>query len=99
MAIELIILIIFIVSLAVVLIIMAYKIPALNSLPQNGTTGIKKHKFILAIENKVKGVFIFFEKQIIFHKFLSWVKVMTLRIETKVDHLLHKIRHKNNLPA
>ena len=73
---------------------MARKIPVLNSLPQNGSTGIRKHQIILNIENKIKDILVFFEKQIFLHKFLSWVKVMTLKIETRVDVLLHKIRKK-----
>lgn len=68
--------------------------PVLNSLPKNGTTGIKKHHYILEIEGKLKGFFLYFEKQIFLHKFLSWVKIVTLKIETRVDHLLHKIRKK-----
>lgn len=92
---ELIVTIIFLASLFGVAAILIRKIPVLNSLPQNGSSGIKEHKIILGIENKIKEVLVFFEKQIFFHKFLSWVKVMTLKIETKVDHLLHKIRKKN----
>ena len=34
------------------------------------------------------------EKQIFMHKFLSWTKVMTLKIETRIDALLQKIRKK-----
>ena len=45
------------------------------------------------VEKRVK-IFLFFEKQIFLHKLLSWVKVMTLKIETRVDHPLHKIRKK-----
>ena len=87
-----IILSIFILSLGGALFILARKVPVLNSLPQNGTTGIKKHHYILEAENKIKDIFVFFEKQIFLHKILSWVKVMTLKIEIRVDHLLHKIR-------
>lgn len=89
---ELIFLIIFSFSLIGVLVILARKMPVLASLPQNGKTGIKKHRVIVEAENKVKGIFEFFEKQILLHKLLSWVKVMTLKIETKVDHRLHNIR-------
>ena len=74
--------------------ILARKIPVLNTLPQNGHHGIKKHHIILDIENKVKDFFIAVEKQIFLHKFLSWVKVLTLKIETKVDNSLHNIRRK-----
>ena len=76
------------------MLILVRKIPVLNSLPQNGSAGIREHHIILDIENKIKNVFVFFEKQIFMHKFLSWVKIMTLKIETRVDHLLHKLRKK-----
>jgi len=94
MLIDSIILVIFICSLGGVLLILARKVPVLNSLPQNGTTGIRKHQIILDIENRFKEILISFEKQIFFHKFLSWVKIMTLKIETRVDIMLHKIRKK-----
>jgi fructose-specific phosphotransferase system component IIB len=90
--IELVILIIFVLSLGGVIFILARKMPALHSLPHNGTTGIKKHRVISNIETRIKDVLVYFEKQIFLHKFLSWVKIMTLKIETKVDHLLHVIR-------
>jgi hypothetical protein len=89
---ELIISVIFIFSFGGVLIILFRKIPILNTLPQNGTTGIGKHRIVLNIGSQVNEVFIFFRKQIFWHKILSWVKVMTLKIETRVDVLLHKIR-------
>jgi len=92
---ELIFLFIFILSLGGILFILIRKTSAVNSLPQNGSAGIRNHHFILNTENKIKDILIYFEKQIFFHKFLSWVKVMTLKIETQVDHLLHKIRQKN----
>lgn len=91
---ELIVFIIFVMSLGGAVFILVRKMPVLNALPAHGTTGIKKHQVILDIEHKIKEAFIFFEKQIIMHKLLSWVKVMTLKIETKVDILLHRIRKK-----
>jgi len=92
--IELILFIIFIASLAGILFILARKIPVLITLPQNGHHGIKKHQIILEVENKVKDFLLAIEKQIFLHKLLSFVKVMTLRLETKVDNLLHSIRKK-----
>ena len=94
MIVESIFLAIFVCSIGGALIILVRKMPVLNTLPQNGTTGIKKHQYILEIENKIKNVLVYFEKQIFLHKLLSWVKVLTLKIETRVDHLLHKIRTK-----
>lgn len=94
MLVELIISIIFVLSFGGALLILARKMPVLSSLPQNGSTGIKKHHYILELEQKLKNIFIYFEKQIFLHKFLSWVKVLTLKIETQIDHLLHNIRKK-----
>jgi hypothetical protein len=94
MLVESIIFVIFIISFCGAVFILAHKIPVLNSLPQNGTTGIKKHRIILETENKIKGFFQAIEKQIFLHKFLSWVKCMILKVEVKIDHLLHNIRKK-----
>jgi len=94
MIIESIVLVIFTISFGGVLLILIRKAPVLVELPQNGKIGIRDHHVILNIENKIKDIFVSFEKQILFHKFLSWVKVMTLKVEVKVDHLLHSIRRK-----
>jgi len=92
MIIESIFLIIFLCSLGGILFIIIKKLPVLSSLPNHGTTGIKKHRIILDVENKIKDIQIYFEKQIFLHKLLSWVKIMTLKVETKVDYFLHRIR-------
>ena len=93
--IQLIALSIFIVSLAVVVFMLNRKIPVLVKLPQDGHHGLKKHKIILNTEKKIKDFhFNFFKKQIYLHKFLLIVKVLTLKIETKIDALLHGIRKK-----
>ena len=94
MIIESVIAIIFILSFGGVVFILVKKVPTLNTLPQNGTTGIKKHHYILKFENKIKDILISIEKQVLLHKILSWVKVITLKIEVKVDKLLHTIRRK-----
>jgi hypothetical protein len=86
--------IIFVVSLGAVLAIVLRKIPVLVTLPQNGSTGIKKHSLILDAEQKFEEWFLAFRKMVWLHKVLSWVKVMTLKIEVWVDHLLHGIRKK-----
>ena len=89
---EFIALIVFLVSLSVVLFILARKMPALAKLPQNYSGGkISDISFI----KKIKAHhFHLFEKQMLLHKLLSWVKVMTLKAETRIDHLLHGIRKK-----
>lgn len=92
--IESIVLIIFVISFGGVLFILARKIPALNNLPYSSDIGSEGRTVFGDFGNRVKSFFAVFEKQILMHKFLSWVKVMTLKIETKVDHLLHKIRKK-----
>jgi len=89
---ELIIAIIFFVSLLGVLFVLYRKLPVLSSLPKNGTSGIKEHHYFLHIEKKVKDFFLFFEKQIILHKALSFLKVIVLKIETKIDSWLHRVR-------
>jgi hypothetical protein len=91
---ELIIFIIFVISLSGVVFILYRKIESLNSLPKNGTTGLKNYKIVSSIDNKVKEISIFFKKQIFLHKLLSWTKIIVLKIETKIDILLHRIRKK-----
>ena len=92
MIIESIISAILVCSFGGILLILVRKFPILNSLPQNGTAGIRDHHVVLKIETRIKDVLVIFKKQIFLHKFLSWVKVMTLKIETKIDSSLHKIR-------
>lgn len=92
MIVESIVLIILVVSVGGILLMIIQKMPALNSLPQNGNTGIREHRAFLCCERKIKAVLNFFDKQIFLHKLLSWIKILTLKIETKVDGLLHKIR-------
>jgi hypothetical protein len=93
--IELIALIIFIVSLLGIFFIVGKKVPVLVKLPQHGHHGIKKHALIVKIENKIKHHhFHLFEKQMLLHKILSFVKVWTLKIERRIDTLLHGIRKK-----
>jgi hypothetical protein len=91
---ESIVLAVFICSIGGILLILIRKIPALNSLPQNGGIGIKKHQIVLDTEIKIKEILISFEKQVFLHKLLSWTKVMTLKIETRIDVLLRRIRKK-----
>ncbi len=71
------------------------KIPVLITLPQNGSHGFKKPAVVLRVQKKWNSVhFHLFEKQMLLHKVLSFIKVWTLKIETKIDQLLHGIRKK-----
>lgn len=91
---ELIVTIILLISLGGVAFILYKKLPVLVAMPQNGSTGFKKHQIILDAENKFKNILIYFEKQIYLHRFLSFIKIITLKIEIRIDHLLHNIRKK-----
>ena len=91
---EIIALIIFILSFGGVLFILVSKAPVLAKLPQNGASTFEKGKIVLKTEEKIKNFYNLFKKQILLHRFLSWVKCLTLKIETKIDTLLHKIRKK-----
>ena len=91
---QLIATIIFLGSVSGIIFILYRKTPSLAKLPKNGDHGLSKGKFILEIEDKIKDIYSLFKKQIILHKFLSWVKVMTLKAEIKIDNLLHSIRKK-----
>lgn len=92
--IELIALIIFIISIGAVALVLARKIPVLVQLSQNGSTGIKEHRIFLRVEEKIKSIVLIFEKQKMLHKLLSLAKVVILKIEIKIDHLLHSLRRK-----
>ena len=92
---QLIALIIFILSSAMVVFLLYKKMPELIMMPKNGHHGIKKPDLIAKIEKEIKRHhFHFFEKQMLLHKLLSKIKIWTLKLETKVDHLLHGIRKK-----
>lgn len=86
--------IIFTGSLIGIAFILYKKIPALIKLPQNTVSAFKKGVIVLKIEDKIKDFSSLFSKQIILHKILSFVKCLTLKIETQIDNLLHRIREK-----
>ena len=93
--IQLIATIIFLGSVLGIVFILYKKIPVLVKLPQNGSAGFKKHKIILNIKDKIKyHHFNRFEKKMLLHKLLSWIKVMTLKAEVRIDAVLHRIRKK-----
>src|SRR3989344_7177360 len=92
---QLIVFIIFIVSLGGVFFMLYKKAPVLVQLPRNGHHGLKSPEFISKITKKIKEHhFRFFEKQMLLHKLLSWVRVRTLKVERKVDGVLQGIRKK-----
>ena len=92
---QLITFIIFLISASVVAVILYRKIPVLIELPQNGHHGIKKPELVMNVEKKVKDFhFHFFKKQILLQKILSFMKVLVLKIENKIDVLLHGVRKK-----
>ena len=91
--IQLIVFIIFIVSAGGLIFLLYKKVPVLVELPENGHHGIKKPKFVLKIEEKVKEKYLhIFEKKTPLHKLLSKTKVWVLKTETKIDNILHGIR-------
>jgi len=93
--IQLIASIIFLISTLGIIFILFRKIPVLVKLSQNGSVGFRKHRVIVEIENKIRHHhFHLFEKQMLLHKFLSWVKIVTLKAEVRIDTLLHRIRKK-----
>jgi hypothetical protein len=92
---QLIVAIILLISLIGLVVIIIRKLPVLVVLPQIGSASVKDFKFVEIIRDLVKSKMVIFEKKIFVQKFLSWVKVMTLKIETKVDKMLHGIRKKS----
>ncbi len=91
--IQLIALIIFLLSCLGIFFIFFKKVPTLVQLPHNGSLGFKKHKLIARLEQKIKHHhFHLFQKQMLLHRILSFSKVWTLKIETKIDQLLQGIR-------
>jgi len=84
--------IIFVGSLGLLVLMLLRKMPALAKLPQNGRSGIQKHQLIVKIEEKAEQMLVYFKRQIILHKLLSKAKCWILKLEVRIDHLLHKIR-------
>ena len=91
--IQLILLVIFFISLFAVFFILYRKLSVLVQLPQNGHHGLKKPKYIMDFEKKIKDhYFHIFEKKVPLHKFLSKARVWILKMENKIEVLLHGIR-------
>lgn len=92
---ELITFIIFSISVFGIGFIVVRKMPVLAGLPQNGHHGFKKPALMIKVEKKIKEHhFYLFKKQMWLHRLLSFAKVWILKIETKIDYLLHGIRKK-----
>lgn len=90
---QLIAFIIFIVSVGALTFILYKKIPVLVKLPQNGRNVIKENEFVAEITNRIKNFYFhFFEKQMLLHKLLSKSRIWVLKIERRIDNLLHGIR-------
>lgn len=93
--IQLIAFIIFIISVLGISFIIRKKIPLLVLLPKNGHHGLKKPAAIANIEKVIRAHhFHFFEKQMLLHKLLSTVRVLTLKVERRIGDLLQGIRKK-----
>jgi len=91
--IQLIAFIIFLVSLSAAVIVLYKKMPVLAGLPQNGHHGLRKPEVIIKIEKKIRERhFHLFQKQMLLHRILSKTRVWILRIERKIDEMLHGIR-------
>jgi hypothetical protein len=91
---ELFFLIILVISFGGIAFIAWRHLNDLNALSKNATHGIKKHRIILDMEDKLKDIFLVVEKQVYLHKFLSWIKSIILKLEAKIDYFLHNIRKK-----
>ncbi len=90
---QLIAFIIFIISFSGIVVMLYKKAPVVATLPKNGSAEFKKHELLARAENKIKDFhFHFFSKQMLAHRVLSFIKIWTLKAETKIDHLLHGIR-------
>ena len=85
--------IIFIFSFFGIAFMLYKKAPLVGMLPKTGSHAFKKHDLVAKVEGKVKDLhFHFFSKQMLAHRVLSFIKIWTLKAETKLDHLLHGIR-------
>ena len=92
---QLIIFIIFVVSTSVVIFILSKKVSLVAQLPKSGTNNFKKNEFVLKIENKFKDTYFrLFSKRMLLLKFLSFARVIILKIERKIDESLRGIRKK-----
>jgi len=93
--IQLIAFIIFMGSFGGILLMLAMKAPVIATMPQNGSTGLRKPAIAAKAERKIKELhFHFFSKQMLLHKILSMFRIWTLKAERYIDTTLHRIRKK-----
>jgi len=90
--IQLIIFIIFMLSLSGLALIVWRKIPELMELPINGKVGVDKPKFISKLERRLVKIFSIFQQHIILHKILFSLKLIVSKIEHRIDIWLSSIR-------
>lgn len=90
--IELIVTIIFVVSVLGIVFISLRKAPVLVELPQNGKAVLPGSDFASKISGKINNFLLLFKKQIFLHKILSQVKILMLKAESKIDSTMHGIR-------
>jgi len=86
-------LIIFVVSFLAIVLIILKKIPVLLTLPRYSSEEIRLFSF-----SKIKEFFTkncFSKKEKFIQKFLLFVKIMVLKIESQIDFLLQKLRKKS----
>ena len=85
--------IVFIISAAAVVMIVYKKMPALAELPHDGHHGFKKPEVVAKLQKKItEHHFHFFKKQMLLHKILSKTRILILKLERRIDVMLHGIR-------
>jgi hypothetical protein len=89
--IELIATIIFLVSLCGIAVILYRKVPVLAQLSNAKGRGTKRN-FISETESIISDFYSVFLKQKLLHKSLSWLRIIALRTEAKLDSLLRNLR-------
>lgn len=90
--IELISLMVFLCSLAGIIIIFYRKIPFLKKIPKTKVISFSWKNIFLKIKNSSFLEKTFFEINIFLQKILSKIKILTLKIENKISRVLQKLR-------
>lgn len=89
---QLISFVILVISLSGIALMLNRKIPALMNLPVNGKTSFKKYAFVEKFGHKTKEILEYFDHIAFIHKIVSLIKILVLKIEVKVDTILHSLR-------